>query len=288
MYSGDFFIVLKSAIFWLLHIGLAATSFLFVQETIKDYLQRKTEYHQSKLHVTIRDLPTYTFCIKDFEGRSIFGRSRLDGLEYGKDILIFHFNLEEKFWNFGWTCEVIKKPLSLGKNTLLDKNGRTHHRELMQLNVLKESNSHATRKKCFKISLIEKVVNDALEATLEGISFGIEFINQTDFPDEVRLLITSDDNAYGATIGKWYNGNVKPHVLKRNNLHYINLQVKEFRHLQDLCQEQSYYQCLASEFFKNKTCNGTCLPFPRAVSQLKVELQFAIKFSFFPQILEVN
>ena len=108
-------------------------------------------------------------------------------------------------------------------------------------NYLQGLNSDATQKKCFKISLIEKEVNDKLEATLEGISFGIEFINQTDFPDDVNLPIASEDNAYGATIDKWYSGNVEPYVLKRNNLHYINLQVKEFQHLQDLCQEQSYY-----------------------------------------------
>ena len=102
-HSGDFFIVLKSAIFWLLNIGLAATSLLFVQETIKDYLVKKTEYHQSKLP-----------CVETLGTDYIFMGSKLDRLEYGKDISIFHFTMEEKFCNLEdlWRWNLITKPLS--------------------------------------------------------------------------------------------------------------------------------------------------------------------------------
>ena len=114
MHSGDFFIGLKRAIFWLLQVGLAATSLLFVQETIKDYLERKTEFHQSKLPVTIRDLPTYTLCVETLGTDYIFMGSKLDRLEYGKDISIFHFTMEEKFCNLEdlWRWNLITKPLS--------------------------------------------------------------------------------------------------------------------------------------------------------------------------------
>ena len=44
-------------------------------------------------------------------------------------------------------------------------------------------------------------------------------------------------------------------MLKNQTIHYLNLRVDEFNQLQDLCQKQSYYQCLASKFVEDLACS---------------------------------
>ena len=38
---------IKSFILWLMYVVFAATSFLFVQETLKDYVEGKTNFQES-------------------------------------------------------------------------------------------------------------------------------------------------------------------------------------------------------------------------------------------------
>ena len=54
----------KRGLFWLLYIGLSATSILFVQETITDYKEAKTGYHSRSQFMTIKDIPSLTFCFE--------------------------------------------------------------------------------------------------------------------------------------------------------------------------------------------------------------------------------
>ena len=56
--------MLRSMIFWILYLALAATSFLFVQETIDEYLSGKTDYHHSQVPITTQDIPTITTCFE--------------------------------------------------------------------------------------------------------------------------------------------------------------------------------------------------------------------------------
>ena len=79
--------------------------------------------------------------------------------------------------------------------------------------------------------------------------------SRTASPKQSILYITSEENAYGVTTEKWYNGKVVPYMLKNQTIHYLNLRVDEFNQLQDLCQKQSYYQCLASKFVEDLACS---------------------------------
>ena len=65
--------MLKSTIFWILYLGLAATSVIFTKRTILEYLESKTEYHSTKAPVTAEDIPTLTICFEHEDKRLKYG-----------------------------------------------------------------------------------------------------------------------------------------------------------------------------------------------------------------------
>ena len=91
-----------------------------------------------------------------------------------------------------------------------------------------------------------------------GYTFYVQFFN-TQAPQESLLHVTSEANAYGAVFEEWLNGKMDSYTLKNNTEYFIYLKVKEIRHLKDLCQEQSYYQCLASKLQKGQS-GDLCAP----------------------------
>ena len=113
--------MLKSMIFWILYLALAATSFLFVQETIDEYLTGKTDYHHSQIPITTQDIPTITTC---FEHK--------DDLKYGT-----HFNVG--LWFNSSLRSNTFKPLAEGKNLLTNSDNITHQLVLKNLVVNRSS-----------------------------------------------------------------------------------------------------------------------------------------------------
>ena len=113
--------MLRSIIFWILYLALAATSFLFVQETIDEYLTGKTDYHHSQIPITTQDIPTITTC---FEHK--------DDLKYGT-----HFNVGLWFNSSGRSNTFM--PLAEGKNHLTNSDNITHQLVLKNLVVNRSS-----------------------------------------------------------------------------------------------------------------------------------------------------
>ena len=110
--------------------------------------------------------------------------------------------------------------------------------------------------KCIKISPMEQ---EQLQldspSTVELYHFMVEFVPPG--PQEAKLFVTSEENAYGIIGDTWYDGNVEPYTLKNKTLQKLSIQIEEHHHLANLCQQQSYYQCLASEFInKEKTLSN--------------------------------
>ena len=63
MVSQALLSAIKTTTFWALYLGFAATSFLFVEKTILEYLEGNTDYHTTKSEVTAEDIPTFTICL---------------------------------------------------------------------------------------------------------------------------------------------------------------------------------------------------------------------------------
>ena len=69
-------------------------------------------------------------------------------------------------------------------------------------------------------------------------------------------LQVSEENAYGAIYELWFNIVVEGYTLKRQTTLYVNVLIKERQNLRDRCQDQSYYECLASKFTNDYSCKG--------------------------------
>ena len=89
----------KEVLFWLIYLGLAGASFLFLQQTLKQYHEGVTYFQETKSMMSESDIPTLTICIEDKES-----------LKYGK-----HFMVENS-----------DSKLTEGKNELKSDNGRSY------------------------------------------------------------------------------------------------------------------------------------------------------------------
>ena len=130
----------RNVIFRIIYIGLAATSFLFVQKTMNEYLAGKTDYHKSYLPTTMKDFPTITLCFK-----------HKGNLNYGKDFSIglYQNYSDDKDYSDG---KVIYAQLKEGKNEVTNNYGITHNLVVDNL-VVKQLNTWAGfNTKCIKVS----------------------------------------------------------------------------------------------------------------------------------------
>ena len=236
---------LKRSICWTLYIGLTATGFLFVQKTVEEFLEGKTYYHPKLSSLTAEDMPTLTICM-DLD----------NDMKYHEDFDVLWDGNSKRMTYF----PRFPSPLEEGENVIVSNHGKTHHFKLQTLEVEQFKGGGYCRK-CVKISRTEKGADSNLDPTFGKYMWFIYFY-YTKAPQESILYFTSEENAYGAVFRKWHDGRVDPYVLKNGTEHFIDLEVQEFHHLPNLCREQSYYQCLATKFSHNKTCNGKkCSPF---------------------------
>ena len=56
--------MIKDIIFWLIYLGLAGTSVLFVHQTLLDFWNSKTFFVTSTTPLGSLDIPTLTICFK--------------------------------------------------------------------------------------------------------------------------------------------------------------------------------------------------------------------------------
>ena len=60
---------------------------------------------------------------------------------------------------------------------------------------------------------------------------------------------------------KWFDGKVKPYILKNQTLHRLEIELNEIHRLSPQCEEQSFYDCLAKKLTEDGTCPSlSCLP----------------------------
>ena len=89
---------LKWATYWLVYFGLAATSFLFVKQTLLDFFKEETYFTMRTEPLTSLDTPTFTFCWER--------ESKTWNMELGK-----HFNIS-------FSSKNLRPPLVEGTWTL--------------------------------------------------------------------------------------------------------------------------------------------------------------------------
>ena len=254
MVSKSFTSYIKKGLFWVLHLALIGTGFVFVQKTVSEFLDGKTAYYVTKSEITKEDIPTFTICFVHKDERLKHGTNFSFAIKSGNTNGHNH-ELEEGHNNlaqlhpasekYGIPHQLVLKTLKVEQNFDSIQAGNTDTIDWLM-------------RHCLKVSPIEETTD--LSLVERGYVFGISFTNTNSTPKELTLYITSEQNAYGATTEKWYSGVVEPYVLKHQTNHYIHIKVKEYNHLQDNCQTQSYYQCLTSKLAENTTCGEVCSP----------------------------
>ena len=60
----------------------------------------------------------------------------------------------------------------------------------------------------------------------------------------MTVILTSEKNAYGVVVNKWYDGMASQEKAKNGMKFFIN-EVTEYRKMEGTCSNQSYFECLA-------------------------------------------
>ena len=225
----------------LLYLGFGAAASVFLKETVEDFLDGAATFTEEKQPLTLHDLPTLTICL-DFK----------KSLSYGKDIT---FDATVKFSEN--SNETISTQLENGYVQIL-ANLAIHLRKLR----LQTSNlvwQIQPNYQCFKISPSWKG-NEVVELQKFELEIVLKLPNGSAGKCHGgSTFITSEDNAYGATRGRWFDGQtyiigMPPSQLdKKSGLHFwgknefeIGLEkIREYNHLESTCSKDSYYKCLA-------------------------------------------
>ena len=238
----------KEVLFWLIYLGLAGASFLFLQQTLKQYHEGVTYFQETKSVMSVKDIPTLTICFEDKEP-----------LEVGK-----HFTVENS-----------DSKLTEGKNEHKSDKGMSHDLFLKTMKVIQHDEE--TRRGCITVSPITENgleypnMRPYMQVYDLTILFNAQALTSSD--TKASLYITSEENSYGVTYLKWYEGEVEPYVLKYQHEHHINLQFRQIHHLPDRCHDQPFYMCLADKISKNTTCsNSLCSTITLPTNRIFVDL----------------
>ena len=228
-------------IYWLLYFGLAGGGFLFLQETLQEFLNEKTDFHtDTAALMTARDIPTLSICFDDVPQK----------MENKIEICIGMYTVKNSTIHE-------KNCMVEGENNITDVSGMTHYLKLESLKVLQHK--QLFKRKCVKVSPLEKELESEL-ISKNRYRFGV-FINKP-IVSHARLYVTSEENAYGVTLEKWFDGKVEPYILKNQTYHRLAIELNEIHRLSPHCEKQSYYECVAKKMDEDSTCPSLfCLPF---------------------------
>ena len=229
-----------------IYIGLTSISFLFLNSSFKNFLEKKTYFHTTEEAIGAMDIPTLTVCFEITSDLSF---------EYGTNFTIrMGYNDSNDFGE--------ENAMKEGDNEITDLTGKTVHVFVKEMTV-QQIRSYGEDRLCYKISPVD--LN--LEPKGLELQYELLFSSETDAPVNAKLYVTSEENAYGAVFEKWFDGDLDPFTLKKDKFHDLAVsEIRKIHHLPHHCQsEQSYYQCLASKLeqnstSKNESCSYLTLP----------------------------
>ena len=87
---------------------------------------------------------------------------------------------------------------------------------------------------------------------------------------EARVTVTSEENAYGQTSKRWFDGVAKSSLIKSEGLVRVN-DMTEYHNIYGTCSHESYYECLTKRFLefdylqyskKNKSATVSYVEYP--------------------------
>ena len=230
----------------LLYLSLLIGALAFCWQNVMDYLDKSTGYVSTKESLSLRNLPTLTFCWEVCRNHEQHcWPPLLPEQYYGKD-----FTVDLKIMT-----EIGEKAVSLVEDafvsTLL---GLEVH--LSQLHLRNKDAPMACTagyypkvlkgKQCYKISS-KATMNDNVDFRKFEMHIAIKF-SRLPVPD-MYVMISSEANAYGLAGGQWFDGFVDEcYKISTGDLIKVT-EVTEYKNLYSTCS-MPYYKCLAERLSK--------------------------------------
>ena len=203
---------------------------MFLEQTIQEFLQKRTSYSVKYEPTTLQDLPTVLVCVG-------YRTNGSDNLIYSKDISI-DVRIFGKQSEENWT-------LSLDGIVKTSQGLQIELRDFWQTRFLSQH--------CYKIS---SKWNQNTDVDIKNFRMQLmtKYLNQSIFVGHNNIFISSEENIYGVSWYQFYDGKFKRIENEGGRLVggkcrvlYIS-GVTEYRNLEDFCSQDSFYLCLARRF----------------------------------------
>ena len=225
---------IKKGLKSLSYLVLFASALAFCWQNFVEHLRGSTGFSVTEEPITLRDLPTLTFCW-DIEN----GRDNLP-VVYGED---FYVNAT--------VSDHDKETITISENE------GTQALFELQLQISELKQFWKPYWQCFKISMTWNGTNSRDVATFR-MTLGFYHSNKDSdrferghrLIDHANVLVTSEQNSYGMAGGRWFDGEDggferRKYIGDGDELTLI--EVMEYKHLHSSCSQDSYYECLAKE-----------------------------------------
>ena len=225
----------------ILYICLLVCAIYFVHQSIREFSEHKTSFDISQAALSLNDVPTITLCF-DYLGAGL-GYYNVSWTELNDDL---------KFLEYGKNIS-ISLGSDINENTMLDENktvlfGSKGVKSKLKIRLTKFWTEYYYYQPCYKIST-EK--NDEIINDFQRFEIGIEikFLKHFIEPPKIKLTLTSEDNSYGWTWFRWFDGNVDILKVDINKIATVKIrEVTEYSYISSICSNDSYYKCLAKRF----------------------------------------
>ena len=241
------------------------TSLYCTNEMLSEFMTENTHFSNTKHPITRADMPTITICLEIGRKEYTFGYNKggaSRNIKYGQDFWIETMDSWELPWN---SPSVEMKTLVEGRN---DHDFIKQKRQitLEQLVVLKVG---YLNRNCVRMQFMMPRI-DYRHSMSSGDLFDLGMFSVTLSENVTRdihktvLYATSQNNSYGAILGRWYDGRATPVPLYKGGFNTIQItKMTRFEYLKKTCSQTSFYECVGHELSQLNSCqeNGTpCSP----------------------------
>ena len=151
------------------------------------------------------------------------------------------------------------------KDQILEIGENYFHNEEYNLTqkVILESLETSNGNKAFRIIHTTPILVKKSHAQILKMSTKLKK-NSSPLSDLVFFYLTSLENSPGFAFRKWKDGKPLQITINKNNIVGYNVQPQLTKYLKQTgkCQEESYYECMASQFDENEfdKCPNKCIP----------------------------
>ena len=239
----------------LLYFALLIGGLVFSWQSISEYMKGSTSYLITQELISLGDFPTLVVCIPKLLHDNYGNKRRYKSrFIHTTDLFINGIGNEEK----------------KAKSIFLQQNSWVKTWSV-ELHLSEMHEKWDDRQQCYKISSKWKKQFD-----LKNFKFrlGLQCANASDlycnigyWRHEIYVYPTSESNSYGIAGRRWFDRYVNIQKSRVLNGQIMRItEIKEYRNLDALCVEDSYYECLAKRLkatgLLNQTkCPELCSPF---------------------------